>query len=144
MLNTDRHHENWAVLRKPVDDRSSYHWMAPSFDHASSLGRELTEARLSAWAEEPWRIEWYAKRARGAVFLKSEGRRGENPLHLAEVAHRRWREFLSPWISRLQNIELEQLLYVIDRLPAQSITPLSRAFAKNLLTYTYRRLREQT
>lgn len=40
--NTDRHHENWGILRKRVGDR----WqgmVAPTFDHASSLGRELRD-----------------------------------------------------------------------------------------------------
>ncbi|TDO16645.1 MULTISPECIES: HipA domain-containing protein [Halomonas] len=89
VLNTDRHHENWAMLRQTVDGGQAHHWIAPSFDHASSLGRELTENRLKEWAHEPWRVEWYAKRTRSGVYLKTEGRHGENPLHLAEVAHRR-------------------------------------------------------
>jgi hypothetical protein len=40
--NTDRRHENRAILRKRVGDR----WqgiVAPTFDHASSLGRELLD-----------------------------------------------------------------------------------------------------
>jgi hypothetical protein len=40
--NTDRHHENWGILRK----RTPGGWteiVAPSFDHASSLGRELLD-----------------------------------------------------------------------------------------------------
>jgi hypothetical protein len=39
--NTDRHHENWAVLERA--DRAGRHAsLAPSYDHASSLGREGT------------------------------------------------------------------------------------------------------
>ena len=40
--NTDRHHENWGILRK----RTEGGWtgiVAPTFDHASSLGRELAD-----------------------------------------------------------------------------------------------------
>ena len=42
--NTDRHHENWGILRTRVDGQ----WedkVAPSFDHASLLGRELQDVR---------------------------------------------------------------------------------------------------
>ena len=41
--NTDRHHENWAWLQ----DQNAFviPRLAPSFDHASSLGRELTDTR---------------------------------------------------------------------------------------------------
>ena len=42
--NTDRHHENWALLRKKINNK----WVgkpSPSFDHASSLGRELEDRK---------------------------------------------------------------------------------------------------
>ena len=37
--NTDRHHENWGVIRLP---EGTVH-LAPTFDHASSLGRNLLD-----------------------------------------------------------------------------------------------------
>ena len=42
--NTDRHHENWGLLLKRT--RSAL-WgiVAPTFDHASSLGRELSDEK---------------------------------------------------------------------------------------------------
>ena len=39
---SDRHHENWGILR----ERIATGWLdclAPTFDHASSLGRELVD-----------------------------------------------------------------------------------------------------
>lgn len=47
--NTDRHHENWALLWQQVKaghggDNLMLR-VAPSFDHASSLGRELQDAK---------------------------------------------------------------------------------------------------
>lgn len=60
--NTDRHHENWGILRRRVDNR----WqdsVAPSFDHASSLGRELKDEHRDRYmageqvvfGKGPWR-----------------------------------------------------------------------------------------
>jgi len=43
--NTDRHHENWALLRWTDKDKQTYHVLAPSFDHASSLGRVLLDKK---------------------------------------------------------------------------------------------------
>ena len=40
--NVDRHHENWGILGKDVDG-SVKGRLAPTFDHASSLGRELLD-----------------------------------------------------------------------------------------------------
>ena len=42
--NTDRHHENWGLLVRRVGDKFRG-FLAPSFDHASSLGRELLDER---------------------------------------------------------------------------------------------------
>ena len=42
--NTDRHHENWMVDYIYYQGDQRYK-VFPSFDHASSLGRELAEER---------------------------------------------------------------------------------------------------
>jgi hypothetical protein len=51
ICNTDRHHENWGFLMtyQPVDSENVNDQlkMAPSFDHASSLGRELLPKRAN-------------------------------------------------------------------------------------------------
>lgn len=51
---TDRHHENWGVLLLGTTPRRMV--LAPTFDHASSLGRELSDdkrrGRLAAKDEE--------------------------------------------------------------------------------------------
>ena len=36
--NTDRHHENWAVNERVDAQRNLVHLLAPTFDHATSLG----------------------------------------------------------------------------------------------------------
>lgn len=80
--NTDRHHENWAILRRRV--RGSWRGMiAPTFDHASSLGRELLDTTRSRILKEEgsdamWKrvqarfISWVQKR-KGRVPFNSLG-----------------------------------------------------------------------
>lgn len=140
ILNTDRHHENWALLRRTSPGIPVFHRLAPTFDHASSLGRELTEARLEQWLRESWRAEWYAKRGTGGIFLRPEGRRGMNPIRLAEAAHRHWPQYVAPWLQELRAIGLESLLSPFDRVPVECMGSNARAFARQLLTYTYERL----
>jgi serine/threonine protein kinase HipA of HipAB toxin-antitoxin module len=46
--NTDRHHENWGLCyRADASTKTRTLDVAPSFDHASSLGRELVDTRRS-------------------------------------------------------------------------------------------------
>ena len=76
--NTDRHHENWGILRKRVGER----WrgsMAPSFDHASSLGRELLDARRDLLLAED-RIGRYAARGRGGIYWSDTDEHAPSPL----------------------------------------------------------------
>ncbi len=49
--NTDRHHENWGILIRRVR-RNYLGRLSPSFDHASSLGRELSDDRRQHNLEE--------------------------------------------------------------------------------------------
>ncbi|WP_353180309.1 HipA domain-containing protein [Salinisphaera sp. T5B8] len=71
ILNTDRHHENWALLRQTLPAKETSHHIAPTFDHASSLGREHTDSKLRQWlTEEQWRVAWYAERGKGGIFLE--------------------------------------------------------------------------
>jgi hypothetical protein len=47
--NTDRHHENWGITILGDPNRLTFN-LAPSFDHASSLGREHTMGCLSPYS----------------------------------------------------------------------------------------------
>lgn len=81
--NTDRHHENWGLLRnRPGDQWKGF--VAPSFDHASSLGRELLDARRDRLLAEN-RVGNYAEKGRGAIYWSEEDRHGPSPLELASI-----------------------------------------------------------
>ena len=84
--NTDRHHENWGLLFWPtgVDRRPA---VAPTFDHASSLGRELQDRRRATYLNEG-RVGWYVERGRGAVYWSEEEPHGPSPLELVRRASR--------------------------------------------------------
>lgn len=59
IANCDRHDENWAVLRDQLTDQPPS--LAPSFDHANSLGfnlRDATRVRLLSEGKVP---DWAAK-----------------------------------------------------------------------------------
>ncbi|HEY5991968.1 MAG TPA: HipA domain-containing protein [Candidatus Udaeobacter sp.] len=136
ILNTDRHHQNWALLRETRPDGTVRHRVAPSFDHASSLGRELLTQRLDEWAKEDWRAAWYAKRAPGGIYLKEDQKQGDNPLHLAEVALR-WRpQHVQPWLERVRGLNLARLSDIVHRVPRAVMPQQSQDFCVALLRFT--------
>ena len=98
--NTDRHHDNWMVAFV-LDADTLCMSSAPSFDHASSLGRELTDARREQMLSAN-RVLDYLKRGRGGVFRDRHRRstQASSPLRLAQILCR-WRpELAEDWRER--------------------------------------------
>ncbi len=142
MLNTDRHHENWALLRSRIPDGPYVHRVAPTFDHASSLGRNEPVEKVGQWLLESHRFEWYATRGRGAIFIKPTDPHGANPIRLVQVASRAWPRYFHPWGKMLQNVGLARILSVVDRVPDHVMDTRHRMFVKGLLDITYRQVAE--
>ncbi|KAA8979320.1 HipA domain-containing protein [Halospina sp. K52047b] len=142
VLNTDRHHENWALFRRTSVQSQTIHWLAPTFDHASSLGREQPTQKLCQWQDDRNldRAKWYANRGTGGVFRRVDTRKGENPLTLVELAARRWPQYLDPWLERLHKIPVPEIERIVDAVPQAAISEEHRWFARELLNYTYTRL----
>jgi hypothetical protein len=61
--NTDRHTENWGVLARLRRGQVPVFSFAPPFDNGTSLGYEITQAKLRAACEPAW-LEGYIKKGR--------------------------------------------------------------------------------
>lgn len=141
VLNTDRHHENWGVLRRVGAQAGATHEIAPSFDHASSLARNEPPAKLVAWLLEPDRPAWYARRGQGGLYWSERDAKGANPLQLAMDAAQKWPSYFDPWRRRLGAVQINVLQGVVDRVPDAAMADESKQFAKALLAHTLERLR---
>lgn len=133
--NTDRHHQNWGVLRRTTETGAIEHEIAPSFDHASSLGRNEPAANMSRRLREGTVLN-YARKGRGGIFWLSSDTKGANPLHLAERAAQRWPGYFRPWLLRLQALEEASFRNIIDRVPADWMDDLQKEFCLTFLTAT--------
>jgi hypothetical protein len=131
--NTDRHHENWAVLLNRAD--VTVH-LAPTFDHAASLGSHETDetrsARLST-RDGGFSVEAYVRRsvARSALFGDENDPR---PLSML-AAYRHW-VASSPtgvWVERLRSIGADRIEALVGRVPSPPGSGPARAFAAAML-----------
>jgi len=144
--NTDRHHENWGILRK----RTSGGWtgmVAPTFDHASSLGRELLDegSGKSRWRIlEEGRIGQYAEKAPGAIYWQPTDRRGLSPLALVRRASDQHPEIFGQALKRLDKVSRDVLGRIVERVPNGWMSELSRMFALELMYYNLEQLRRTT
>ena len=125
--NTDRHHDNWMVVYG-VDAGNLWMRAAPSFDHASSLGRELTDERRGRVIDSKGVLN-YLRRARGGVFINGERRRAPSPLYLAQLLCR-WQPGLAEdWAKRLEAVEDADIQSIIERIPSEFMSDLAGEFA---------------
>ena len=137
--NTDRHHENWGLVFWPTD-AERYPSVAPTFDHASSLGRELQDKLRTTYLKEG-RVGWYAERGRGGVYWSEEDPHGPSPLELVRRASRSYPEFFRPALGRLEHIECEAFSRLVRRVPEGWMTHPAREFATALVSYNQQQLK---
>ncbi len=137
--NTDRHHENWGILRRRVGDEGKG-FIAPSYDHASSLGRELRDERRDRLMAEN-RVGDYAVRGRGAIYWSEDGRHGPSPLELVRRAVRVYPDIFQPAILKLEKFDKGSLSKIVNRVPTDWMTPSARTFAIALMNYNCEQLR---
>jgi hypothetical protein len=142
ICNTDRHHENWGLLVR-FEDHAAESWpielslrVAPSFDHASSLGRELLDEKRARILERNG-IAGYARKGHGGIYLEPTDRQGANPLNLVDYGIQTYPEFFRPALMKLAGSPTPRLLSVVDEIPDHRISKLARAFVKELLSYTH-------
>ena len=138
--NTDRHHENWGLLRRRVGGGWKS-FVAPSYDHASSLGRELSDARRDGLLAEGG-VGRYSERARGGIYLSEADRRAPSPLELVRRAHGRYPGPFAAALEKVEAFDDDAICRVVARVPRAWMTPSSRAFAVALMRDNLARLRE--
>lgn len=139
--NTDRHHENWGVVLTSGGDAH----LAPTFDHASSLGRELTDDRRKerlTTKDARASVEAYASRARAAFYGPG---RAERPLTNAEVvsllkaSQSKSTKF---WAGKIANLSSDDLREIVQKVPPSLISDPAAEFALRVLSYNQRAIRE--
>lgn len=130
--NTDRHHDNW-MLKYGITCGQVWMRAAPSFDHASSLGRELTDERRERILSSTGVVN-YLRRGRGGVYIDGKQRHAPSPLHLAQLLGRWNRDLAQDWRNRLNCITDIEIQSVFDRVPSEFASELAKDFAYRVVT----------
>jgi hypothetical protein len=137
--NTDRHHENWGLLVTPPRRIE----LAPTFDHASSLGREETdERRMERLVTKDKRrsVDAYAARARSALFRSSADKGPLSTLDAFLLAANFRRRAGAFWLDRLASVESPRIETIFDEMPQSEMSKVSQSFARKLLAINQQRL----
>jgi len=120
--NSDRHHENWAIM----EDRAT---LAPSYDHGASLGFNTSH-----------RLQWDAEAFAG----RGESRHFPNRPTFVALA-RSALEMVSPdvgsrWLDGVDGVHNDNVQRVVDSVPATWMSDDARTFVVQLVSENRRRL----
>lgn len=135
--NQDRHHENWALVG--MADGSIH--LAPTYDHASSLGRnETDEKRLAKLKGTGQSMSAYVRRVRSAFFLNAGDAKPMTTLEAFRQAALKVPAAALAWLDRLENVEQDAIMDILGRIPSSRISQPGIDFALIILALNRERL----
>jgi hypothetical protein len=139
--NTDRHHQNWGLIR--MNDATLC--LAPTFDHASSLGRELLDEEKSArlqTRDRGYSVRAYTEKAKSAFYLNETDKAHLSSMDAFLHAGRPRRGAALHWITTLESLGQDQIAILIDEVPPERMSPVSADFTRLFLKINRDRLIE--
>lgn len=141
IANADRHEHNWATLTPPLQNVQEA--IAPSYDHATSLGHNLQEDRRRLYLTEAWRLENFVRKGR-AVRFEHTGTAPTLVGHAAKAVAMCADEG-AHWIrTRLHTLDLAPVFETLDNGDIPVMSEVAARFAHDLLDLNLRRLRDAT
>jgi hypothetical protein len=130
--NTDRHHQNWGLILSPRRQVG----LAPTFDHASSLGRnETDESRKQRLVTKdiPRSVAAYASRSRSAFYRHPADSQALLTMDaFYDAANLRSRS-AKYWIRKLSGVESRDIENILDQFPSSIMSNIAKQFAFEML-----------
>lgn len=136
--NQDRHHENWALIS--IEDHRT---LAHTFDHASSLGRNESDAarKERLMTKDAGRsVAHYAARARSGLYKTHASKHPLSTVDAFADALRMAPKAGQFWLQWLADIDPAQFKDVLNQIPNDWITPPAIDFAYEMLDINRKRL----
>jgi len=143
--NTDRHAENWGIVTKYRMTNQIINVLAPTFDHASSLGRnESDKKRIERLQtkDEGFNVTAYVKRAPIPIY-DNKGQ-ALNTISLIQACKQYSPQATHFWVNKITKVmgNNEKIKEIFDRIPNDFITTPAKDFAMAILNNNAERLRE--
>jgi hypothetical protein len=143
--NTDRHHENWGVVVMTDEYGETSFSLAPTFDHASSLGRNESDdarRRRLATSDERDTVQAYAARARSAFYQSAASERTMLQRETLVELVGAYREPTRSWAQVLCDVPPAVFESIFARISPQLISGDATSFALAVLRANQQMIRE--
>jgi hypothetical protein len=143
--NTDRHHENWALVESIEADHSVLRWLAPTHDHGSSMGRNEPEARLQTrlvTRDRNQSAEAYAERCVSKIYRDAAEKKPLSSIDAFRAAAESGPGAADAWLNRLGGVSPEEIRAIFAGIPPGRISTAAAEFATRILNHNRLRLLE--
>jgi len=146
IANQDRHHENWSIVVVPATEEEPdfrLH-LAPSYDHASSLGRnesDISRKERLVTRDMGRHITAYVEKAESAFYSPSPN--NTKPLTTIEAfceAGKLYRDAANAWLDQLNKVTPKSMHAILEEVPKTLITETAIDFAFAMLSINKERL----
>jgi len=134
--NTDRHHENWGMI-SVWDNELLKQYIAPSFDHASSLGcRESLKAKQDRMItkDKNRTVERLVKNAKSALYKSPSDHKPLTTHEAFREASKYAPQAAEFWMKKLQGVNDDDIAFVFDKMPEGYMEQIDIDFAKCMLS----------
>lgn len=137
--NQDRHHENWGMILSPDNSLN----LAPTYDHASSLGRNETDVnrnkRLTT-KDKGQSVEHYATRALSGFYDTHKSIKPLSTLDAFDKCAKLEPKASQFWLDELNKLDPADFEAILSNIPDDDITKIGRDFALKLLEVNKKRI----
>lgn len=138
--NTDRHHENWGIIL----GTDGHKYLAPTFDHASCLGRELTDAKRQFKLETKDKNQdllSYSARTKSCFNHRDDEKTRLTCMQAAEECLKQY-PASKMWIEKIINLDDVQIQDLLSDFKTEWMSDISKRFALQVLKMNRNKLRE--
>lgn len=137
--NQDRHDENWGLVW--LSDTGVF--LAPTFDHASSLGRNETDTvrcEMLGTRDKGRSVEAYVARAKSALFASPSSTKPLKTLDAYLEAAKIRQVAADYWKTKLATLKSDDFKAILADVPDAVISAPAREFARKMLEINTQRI----
>lgn len=142
--NTDRHSENWGFIEQ-YDIEKVTQYLAPTFDHASSLGLRISDEerkeRLTT-KDSGYSLQAYATRCKSCFDseVNSKKLKRLRTIEVFSETARSYPKATNIWLEQLAKISTTNTLEIFKKIPRDRISNITIEFAQKILEFNQSRL----
>lgn len=126
--NQDRHNENWAMI---ANGKNSY--LAPTFDHGASLGRNESEKTMIAKLvtnDQGQQIPTYVSKSKSFFY---DGNKRLKTLDAFLMAGYLSKKAMIEWFDKLDSLSIREIVSIVFRVPSTVMSDVEKEFCTSII-----------